>query len=173
MNRIAVLFALSSCLSNTTPRTKYIVSGAAIVLGTVTLATAGPSPSCNPSTSEGQFGLGGFCELSQNMRTGQIILGVTAVLAGIVGIVLTYQRDVPPTPEVEPVSTTVIAGADTIREPATTDPMLRQLTAQASMASRAGHCSAVRALGDRVARIDNVYRANGFVADPVIAACLK
>jgi hypothetical protein len=52
------------------------------------------------------------------------------------------------------------------------EPMLRQLSLQASVAARAGRCVAVETIADRVAELDRRYRRIGFVADPLVALCL-
>ena len=62
--------------------------------------------------------------------------------------------------------------ADTIVAPATIDPMLRQLTRQAAVAARVGHCVAVAVIAERVARIAPAFRSRGFAADPEIERCL-
>lgn len=87
-------------------------------------------------------------------------------------------RELPPADSAEPAGTLlheqarVIPGADTMPEPPTNDRHLRQLTLQAGLAARAGHCNTVRVIADRVDDLDDAYRKGGFVSDTAIASCL-
>ena len=86
-----------------------------------------------------------------------------------------HQRESPTAqePPPPPLPVVTIPNADTIRDPATTDPTLRQLTNQASLAARAGQCTAVVVIARRIDELDHGYRGHAFVADDHIAACLQ
>ncbi|MEO8703657.1 MAG: hypothetical protein ABI867_26645 [Kofleriaceae bacterium] len=60
-----------------------------------------------------------------------------------------------------------------VPQPDVADPTLQQLTLQASLAARAGRCSAVWVIASRVEKLDSVYRYAGFEHDEGIAACLR
>lgn len=106
------------------------------------------------------------------------MLSGTVVVGGIVALVVNELRSTEvheePPPAPPPIVHVVrrIPGGDRLPEPPTADGRLHQLTLQAGLAARAGHCSAVRAIADHVADLDDDYRRRGFVADAAIAGCL-
>ncbi len=107
------------------------------------------------------------------------LLGGMIVVGGLAALVAnelrsTEQHAEPAAPPPPPIARVVrtIPGGDRLPEPPTADGRLHQLTLQASLAARAGQCSAVRVIADRVDDLDTSYRRGGFVADAAIAGCL-
>jgi hypothetical protein len=102
-------------------------------------------------------------------------IGLMFVALGLVGLVYNELRHIDPEPALPDPPTELHEprpAAGQVPEPPTTDPMLRQLTLQASYAAREHHCDRVVAVARQVEDRDPAYRASGFVADPAIAACL-
>ncbi len=121
------------------------------------------------------FGKAIACGINRDVAPvmGGILLG-----AALVTLIANETRELPPSDSAEQASAPlreqarVISGADTMPEPPTSDRQLRQLTLQAGLAARAGHCSTVRVIADRVDDLDDAYRRGGFVSDTAIASCL-
>jgi hypothetical protein len=101
-------------------------------------------------------------------------LGATMVGVAIVGAVINaVWFHNPPAEEQALAAEESAAQVDVmLMEIETTNPQLVQLTKQAAMAARQGHCKAVAAIAIRVKLLAPEFRKGGFVSDPQIAQCL-
>ncbi len=144
----------------------------ALVAGTGFLLIArGSSTSCTQESFEESLGCA--IDTSVGIGAGALLLA-TGLAVLIYNEARKTERD-PDAPEAHAAAALehhYVEGASEIREPATADPLLRQLTLQASVAARAGHCSAVSSLAARVATRDRSFRHGGFVVDTAIVRCL-
>ncbi len=103
--------------------------------------------------------------------------GIAIALVGI-GVLVGNELRTPAADEPEPSPPPIareprfIPNGDRVPDPPTMDGRLHQLTLQASFAARAGQCTAVRVIADRVAELDAHYRDAGFTVDGAIRGCL-
>ena len=164
MRRVALVALLSftGCI-NGSKKPGFVVGGAAAVAGVVLLASTQQQDCTDMS-----FGEAVSCGSEE---LGAMFLGTTALLAGMGIITLTA---VIPTPgEEEPEPKIAEARLQPLMAPEAADDMLRQLTVQARDAASDGRCESVEVIAQRVDQLDRAYRHNGFVADPLIAECLR
>lgn len=153
-----VLLSFAGCASKTPGR---VIGGTMVALGTFSVIATHTSTEEPKTINDG-------VRMSLNEIGGPIMLITGAVILAF----NEFRPASPPAPETAPQGIHRIEGADTIQAPATDDPQLRRLTLQASLAARAGQCSAVRVIADRVGELDSAFRRGGFVADAAIEACL-
>lgn len=170
LHALAVLVTLvTSCISGS-KKPGYITGGVATAIGIGLLAST-QQQDCSSMQLEPALS----CASSE---VGAATIGTSALIAGLAIITLTA---VIPAPDAEPtIAEPTIDGAVLaevqnlpIVEPSTSDPMLRHLTLHASVAARAGRCLTVEVIAHRIGDIDPGYRDTGFIADPLVAACLK
>jgi hypothetical protein len=147
-----------------------VFGGLATAAGIGFLASA-VTASCETEMSF-EEGLG--CGVGAMFET---LAGVVLLTTGASGLIYNEVRSTVREPEAAPPVAVIehhyVAGAGDIGEPATADPVLRNLTLQASVAARAGHCAVVRSIATRVADRDRSYRRDGFVTDQAIVRCLE
>jgi hypothetical protein len=160
---LALVIAIPACVG----QSKY--HGRIVGLSMLTVGTLVWASSFGPCGNDPDDGFNDKLRCSVHKEAGPVLGGV---LLGLGTGLLIYNELRTPIvePSDEPRST--IPGADQVPRPATDDPMLRQLTLQASFAARNRQCTAVEAIARRVESIDGGYRRGGFVADGAIAACL-
>ena len=148
-----------------------VVGGGFAAIGGV-LIVVGATKNCTRS----DFGAALDCGLGAGLAEA---FGAVLVATGLTMVVYNELRTVrpeapvtppPPPPIVDEIRR--IPGGDRLPDPPTRDGRLHQLTLQASLAARAGQCSAVRVIAEHVGDLDAPYRRRGFVADPAIAGCL-
>jgi hypothetical protein len=158
---VAVLCAVvPGCFTAQSKKLRYTADGAVAAMGAYAL-TAAALP-CDPST----------IGCTNDLRMTLAVIGAMELLLGASLIISTAMWDpnaVEVTPPPEP---TTIPDAASIPAPATSNPELRQLTFQASVAARVGQCAAVQTIARRVATIDVDYREHGFASDARVAGCL-
>ena len=162
MMRVALALVLLTGCINGSKKPGFVVGGAAAVAGVVLLAST-QQQDCR----EMSFGDAISCGSGE---LGAMFLGTTALLAGMGIITLTA---VIPTPGEEPDPKIAEARLQPLVAPAAADDMLRQLTVQARDAASEGRCESVEVIAQRVDQLDRAYRYTGFVADPLIAECLR
>ena len=149
------------CFTSQSKKLRYAADGAVAAMGAYAL-TAAALP-CDPNT----------IGCSNDLRGTLAAIGAIELLLGASLIISTALWDpsaVEPPPL--PPEPTTIPDAVTIPAPATSNPELRQLTLQASVAARVGQCAAVQTIARRVATIDVDYREHGFASDVRVAGCL-
>ena len=109
---------------------------------------------------------------------GGFVMGYYGTMALAAGVAIMLLTAVAPSVEdpkrttLDPKTVALVATLPPL-EPSTNDPTLRNFTQQASLAARTGQCLAVRAIAKRVEEHDRSYRYGGFVADPLVDACLQ
>ena len=164
---LAIALPLTACLGPS--RSPGRVGGTVMAVTGLLLVTDGATTDC----SEGEFGEALGCALGAGAEAG---IGTMLITSAITLLLINELRDLPPRVEEPPPRVYPIARriphAEEVGSPMTVDPLLRRLTLQAAIAARAGHCSAVDQLADRVAVLDPSYRHAGFVTDRAIVACI-
>jgi hypothetical protein len=166
MHRIMLVLVLANAGCWGKSRTPGRVGGGVVAgLGTVMLVD-GLTSDCDQHIEDLDDGVG--CGITKEIGPW---MGGTMLVIGLLVLIGNELRDLDPPPEtvVQPPAVTF----ESPPAPETADPMLRQLTLQASVAARTGHCSTVTAIASRVARIDPVYRREGFERDGKIVSCLQ
>lgn len=177
MHRIVLLFVLASagCWGPTQTRGR-VVGGTMATAGSYFLIR-GLTMECSPTAD---FGEAISCGIAQDTApyVGGALLAVGAAVLAVNELrTLSPEHGEPlPAASRSPVTAAPAAPAvpaDPVPRPEVDDPMLHRLTLQASVAARAGSCTAVAAIASRVARLDPGYRQGGFQRDEKIAACLR
>lgn len=172
MNRIAALalvgiVPMTACLGPS--RAPGRIAGAIVTGAGFVMVAEATTTDC----SGGAFGDALSCAIGTGLDTA---MGAALLSIGLSALLYNELRTVPVEPVEQPLPQLTerryVANAADIGEPTTADPMLRQLTLQASIAARAGHCEAVRIVADRVDDLDPRYRRGGFVTDDAISACI-
>ncbi|MEO8705399.1 MAG: hypothetical protein ABI867_35485 [Kofleriaceae bacterium] len=163
MHRILLIVALGGCWG--TSRTPGRVAGGITAgVGAVMLVN-GLTSNCEDHIEDLNDSVG--CGITKDVAPA---MGGAMVAIGALILLVNELRDVH---YVERAEVTPPVVLELSPEPDVADPMLRQLTLQASVAARAGHCSTVTAIASRVERLDPAYRRDGFERDDKIASCLK
>lgn len=164
-----VVLASAGCLGPTKSRGR--AAGAITATAGTLLLIDGLTTDCGGADSLGEA-IG--CGLHQDTAP---IFGGALIALGVIVLAVNELR----TPAPEPAGPETAPGApaaapvaaDPVPRPETDDPVLRQLTLQASVAARTGACSAVTTIASRIARLDPTYRQGAFQRDAKIAACLR
>jgi hypothetical protein len=175
MHRILLLFVLASagCWGPTQTRGR-VVGGTMATVGSYMLIR-GVTMECPRTADLGEAISCGIAEDTAPYVGGALLAVGAAILA--VNELRTLSPEhagaEPVAPLSPPVNAAPAVPADPVPRPEVDDPMLHRLTLQASVAARAGSCSAVAAIASRVARLDPDYRQGGFQRDEKIAACLR
>jgi hypothetical protein len=175
MHRIVLFFVLASagCWGSTQTRGR-VVGGTMATAGTLMLI-GGLTTDCSPTADLGEAISCGIAEDTMPYVGGGLLAVGAMVLAvnELRTLSPEHAEAAPGAPLSPPITAAPAAPADPVPRPEVADPMLHRLTLQASVAARAGSCTAVAAIASRVARLDPAYRQDGFQRDEKIAACLR
>jgi hypothetical protein len=174
------------------------VGGAAMLVGGALLYASGAGKDCQSLHNNDVLGDGTGCDLSSGMS--ESLGGLTAIVGAAILVAAMAAPDAdaegpqavaamqpttiqpttiqptaiqPTTIQPTTIQPSTIQYTMDVPRPLTDDPQLRNFTLQASMAARGGQCSTVQVIARRVEDLDAVYRQNGFLADPVVVACLQ
>ena len=163
---VAAVSLLTGCISGS-KKPGYIAGGVVSAVGVGLLAST-QQQDC----SEMELAPAVSCAGSE---IGVATIGTSMLIAGLAIITLTAVIPAPAADDEPKIDAAVLEEVQALQigEPTTSDPMLRQLTLQASVAARAGRCLTVEVIAHRIDEVDRAYRHAGFIADPLVAACLK
>lgn len=158
---VAILLVLSFAACGTTRTSGRIIGGSMVALGGLSYVIA-DTRSETTSINDG---------IRQELdKTGGLLFMVAGAVILAFNEIRPLETEHAPSPVA--VEARVIPDAGNVPAPSTSDPKLHQLTLQASFAARAGQCSAVRVIAERVGELDGDYRKTRFAADAAIAQCL-
>jgi hypothetical protein len=182
MARVVIaMVCLSGCfISGKRHNTAYLIDGLAASIGSFLFITAPDIQNCDGLSDvppfmqpDGPTPLS-KCQGNNSKHHTMREFGATMVGVALVGAVINavWMHGVSPEEQALAAEESAAQIDVTLMEIESSNPQIVQLTKQAALAARQGHCKAVAAIAVRVKMLAPDFRKGGFIADPQIAQCL-